>query len=121
MGCVLLGFATNTCGGEDTFFFINRWIMSSRVSFTFLKKGQIYLEDMEGLKLDVGTLVSEEIHHELEILRLADVACHHGEVVSVQQQLAKKLRGEERRVSYLTLSARGQRSTTKKALIGFAP
>lgn len=47
---------------------------------------------MEGLKLDVGTLVSKEIHHELQILRLADVACHHCEVVSVQQQLAEKLR-----------------------------
>jgi len=47
-----------------------------------------YLEDVEGLKLDVGALVSEQIHHQLEILRLADVARHHREVMSVQQQLA---------------------------------
>lgn len=52
---------------------------------------QFYLEDMESLKLDVGTLVSQEIHHELQILRFADVARHHCEVVSVQQQLPKKL------------------------------
>lgn len=38
---------------------------------------------MEGFKLDVGTFVSEEIHHELQILRLADVAGHHREIVSV--------------------------------------
>lgn len=58
----------------------------------------VYLKDMEGLKLDVGTLVSKEIHHKLQILRLADVACHHCEVVPVQQQLAKKLREKERSV-----------------------
>lgn len=57
---------------------------------------QFYLEDMEGLKLDVGTLVSKEIHHELQILRFADVARHHCEVVSVQQQLAKKLKEKKR-------------------------
>lgn len=76
---------------------------------------------MEGLKLDVGTLVSKEIHHELQILRLADVACHHCEVVSVQQQLAKKLR-EKRSVelSYSTVSARGQHSTTSNGSYYFA-
>ena len=44
----------------------------------------MYLEDMEGLKLDVRTLVPEQIHHQLEVLWLADVARHHCEVVSVQ-------------------------------------
>lgn len=44
----------------------------------------LYLKHVEGLKLDVGTFVSEQIHHQLEILRFADVARHHGEVVSVQ-------------------------------------
>lgn len=78
---------------------------------------------MEGLKLDVGTLVSEEIHHELQVLRLADVAGHHREVVSVQQELAEKLRDKKRSVgavSYWTVSARGQHRTSKKLLIGFA-
>lgn len=53
---------------------------------------------MEGLKLDVGTLVPEEVHHQLQVLGLADVARHHCEVVSVQQQLPKKLRGNKRSV-----------------------
>lgn len=52
-----------------------------------------HLEDVEGLELDVGTLVSEHIHHQLEVLRLADVACHHREVVSVQQQFTQQLEG----------------------------
>lgn len=43
-----------------------------------------YLEDVEGFKLDVGTLVSEQVHHQLEVLSLADVARHHCEVVPVQ-------------------------------------
>lgn len=56
-----------------------------------------YLEDMEGLKLDVGTLVSQQIHHQLEILGLADVARHHREVMSVQQELAQKLEESDMR------------------------
>lgn len=78
---------------------------------------------MEGLKLDVGTLVSKEIHHEFQVLRLADVAGHHREIVSVQQELAEKLREKKRSVgavSYLTVSARGQHRTSIKVLIGFA-
>lgn len=50
-----------------------------------------YLEDMEGFKLDVSTLVFQQIHHQLEILRLANVGRHHFEVVSVQEELAEKL------------------------------
>lgn len=46
---------------------------------------------MEGLELDVGALVPQQVHHQLEVLSLADVARHHREVVSVQEQLAKKL------------------------------
>lgn len=52
---------------------------------------------MEGLKLDVGTLVSQQIHHQLEILGLADVARHHREVMSVQQELAQKLEESDMR------------------------
>ncbi len=42
---------------------------------------------MEGLKLDVATLLSQQIHHELQVVRAADVVRHCGEVVSVQQQV----------------------------------
>lgn len=62
-----------------------------------LKVFFFYLEDMEGLKLDVGTLVSQQIHHQLEILGLADVARHHREVMSVQQELAQKLEESDMR------------------------
>ena len=43
-----------------------------------------HLEDMEGLKLDVATTITEHGHHELEVLRVADVSCHGCEVVPVQ-------------------------------------
>lgn len=46
---------------------------------------------MECLKLDIGTFVSQQVHHELEVLWLADVPRHHGEVVSVQQELTQQL------------------------------
>ena len=48
-----------------------------------------YLEDVEGFELDVAALVSQEVHHELEVLRLADVFRHDGEVVPVEKQLPK--------------------------------
>lgn len=51
-----------------------------------------YLEDMKGLKLDVATFVSEQVHHKLEVLGLTDVLRHDREVVSVEQQLAEKLK-----------------------------
>lgn len=44
----------------------------------------VYLEDVEGLKLDVGTLVSEQIHHQLQVFCPADVPRHDREVMSVQ-------------------------------------
>lgn len=50
-----------------------------------------HLEDVEGLKLDVAALVSQHVHHELEVVGLADVFRHHGEVVSIQEQLAEEL------------------------------
>lgn len=46
---------------------------------------------MKGLELDVGALVPQQVHHQLEVLGFADVARHHCEVVPVQEQLAKKL------------------------------
>ena len=43
-----------------------------------------HLEDMEGLKLDVATTITEHGHHEFEVLRVADVPRHGCEVVPVQ-------------------------------------
>lgn len=51
----------------------------------------LYLKDMKGFKLDVGTLIPEEVHHQFEVLRLADVLCHDGKVVPVQDQFTKQL------------------------------
>ena len=55
-----------------------------------------HLEDVEGFKLDVPGAVSQHGHHQLEVVHVADVACHAGEIVSVQQQLAKQLKTEGR-------------------------
>lgn len=49
------------------------------------------LEDVEGLKLDVSALVSEQVHHQLQVLGSADVLCHDSEVVSVQEQFSEQL------------------------------
>lgn len=51
-----------------------------------------HLEDVKGFKLDVPALVSQHIHHELEVLGLADVFRHHSEVVSVQEKFAEELK-----------------------------
>jgi len=58
----------------------------------------VYLKDVEGLKLDVGALVPQQVHHQLEVLWPADVARHHREVVAVQQQLAQQLGRESARI-----------------------
>lgn len=47
---------------------------------------------MKGFKLDVPALVSQHIHHELEVLGLADVFRHHSEVMSVQEKFAEELK-----------------------------
>lgn len=46
---------------------------------------------MEGLELDVATVVSEHVHHELEVVSMADVFGHDSEVVPVEQQFSQKL------------------------------
>ena len=48
-----------------------------------------YFEHVKGLKLNVPAAIDEHLHHELEVLRVADVAAHGGEVVTIQQQLPK--------------------------------
>ena len=51
----------------------------------------MYLEDVKGLELDVPGLFLEHVHHELEVVRVGNVSCHHRKVMSVQQELAKHL------------------------------
>ena len=46
---------------------------------------------MESLELDAGRLVSQQQHDLLQVVSAADVARHHREVVSVQQQLTQQL------------------------------
>lgn len=46
---------------------------------------------MKGFKLNVPALVSEHVHHELQVFCIAYVFCHDCEVVTIQKQLTKKL------------------------------
>lgn len=46
---------------------------------------------MESFKLDVATLLAQQIHHELEIVRVTDIARHSGEIVPIQQQVSQQL------------------------------
>ena len=43
---------------------------------------------MESLELDVPAVVSEHGHHQLQVLRVADVARHRREVVPIQEELS---------------------------------
>lgn len=49
------------------------------------------LEHVECFKLNVGAFISQQVHHQLEIFWFADVFCHDGKVVSVQNQFAQQL------------------------------
>ena len=53
---------------------------------------EAYLEHMECLKLDIPALVSEQVHHKLQVFRIANVLGHHSKVMAIQQELTKKLR-----------------------------
>lgn len=46
---------------------------------------------MKRLKLDVLATVLEEVHHDLEVLLVGDVARHDLEVCPVEQDLAEQL------------------------------
>lgn len=52
------------------------------------------LEDVERLELYVLALLFEHVHHELQVLLVADIASHDREVVSIQQQLSEQLHEE---------------------------
>ena len=42
------------------------------------------LEHMESFKLDVSTFVLEHVHHQFQVFRIANVFCHHSEIVTIQ-------------------------------------
>lgn len=47
---------------------------------------------MEGFKLDVPAVVSQQVHHQLQVLGFTDVFCHDGEIVSVQEKFPEELK-----------------------------
>ena len=51
----------------------------------------MYFKNMKGLELNIATLLTQHVHHELEIVGIADVSGHDSEVVSVEKQLAEQL------------------------------
>lgn len=51
-----------------------------------------HLEDMERFKLDVSAVVSQHVHHQLQVLCPTDVFCHDSEVVSIQEKFPKELK-----------------------------
>lgn len=38
------------------------------------------LENMESFKLDIFTLILEQVHHHLQVILVCDVACHDFEI-----------------------------------------
>ena len=67
-----------------------------------------HLEDMEGLKLYVPAPILEHHHHQLQVLRITDVTCHDSKVVTIKQQLSKKLKRRGRRVGRRECEGGGQ-------------
>lgn len=56
---------------------------------------RLYLEDVEGFELDVPAVVSQQVHHQLQVLGFTDVFSHDGEIVSVQEKFPKELNGDK--------------------------
>lgn len=62
--------------------------LEKKIAYNIVSRAcTFYLKNMKGFKLDVGTFIPKEVHHEFQVLRLADVLCHDGKVVAVQDQL----------------------------------
>jgi len=59
-----------------------------------------HLEDVERLELDAAARLAQHVHHQLQVVRVADVARHDGEVVSVEQQLAQQLQRAARSTAH---------------------
>lgn len=61
----------------------------------------LYLEDVEGFKLDVPAVVPQQVHHQLQVLGFTDVFCHDGEVVSVQEKFPQELKTDRDSASFV--------------------
>ncbi len=46
---------------------------------------------MEGLECDLFLFTLEQIHHNLEVVRIGDVFGHYLEIMSVQEQFSEEL------------------------------
>ncbi len=46
---------------------------------------------MEGFKLDISTLITQQVHHELEVRLRGDVPGHDREVGSIEEDLPQEL------------------------------
>lgn len=55
-----------------------------------------HLEDVKCFKLDVSAIVSQHVHHQLEVLGHTDVFRHDSKVVSVQKKFPKELKQWEK-------------------------
>jgi len=55
--------------------------------------GKTDLEYMEGLKLDVLALISQQVHHHLKIGFASNISRHDVEVCAIKQNLAQELQG----------------------------
>lgn len=53
--------------------------------------GYKHFKDMEGFELDVFALVSQQSHHSLQVIDVANIAGHHVEVGTIEQQLSQEL------------------------------
>lgn len=63
----------------------------SKLEKNHIEASALYLKDMEGFELDVWTFVPKQVHHEFQVLWLANIFGHNGEVVAVQDQLTQQL------------------------------
>ena len=76
-----------------------------------------HFENVERFELYTARVIFEQDHDLLQVVRAADVSRHHCEVVSVQQQLAQKLKsaltGQTTGSKYHECSALGRQGYKK--------
>ena len=63
---------------------LKRILTTPRVTRNFRSIKFSNLEHMESFKLDVSTFVLEHVHHQFQVFRIANVFCHHSEIVTIQ-------------------------------------
>lgn len=68
----------------------NTWLNIAKL-LLILRRTRTNLEDMERFKLYIFTLVSQHIHHQLEVGLLSNVASHNIEICSIEEDLAQEL------------------------------